>query len=53
MRARISESNIFPKFDLFEEYKKIEYLISQKGPLWDNIINLANISHRNLLWKHM
>lgn len=30
MRARISESNIFPKFDLFEEYKKIEYLISER-----------------------
>lgn len=30
MRKRISESNIFPTFDLFEEYKKIEYLISEK-----------------------
>lgn len=30
MRKRISESNIFPKFDLFEEYRKIEYLISEK-----------------------
>ena len=30
MRKRISEANIFPKFDLFEEYRKIEYLISEK-----------------------
>lgn len=28
MRRRISESNIFPKFDLFEECKKINCLIS-------------------------
>lgn len=30
MRVRISQSNIFPQFDLFQEYKKIEYLISEK-----------------------
>lgn len=30
MRKRISESNIFPEFDLFEEYRKIEHLISEK-----------------------
>lgn len=29
MRRRISESNIFPTFNLFEEYRKIEYLISE------------------------
>ena len=29
MRKRISESNIFPKFDLFDEYLKIEYFISE------------------------
>lgn len=29
MRKRISETNIFPKFNLFEEYQKIEYLISE------------------------
>ena len=28
MRKRISESNIFPKFDLFEEYRKIEYIMT-------------------------
>lgn len=30
MRTRISESNIFPRFDLYDEYCKIEYLISGK-----------------------
>lgn len=30
MRKRISESNIFPQFDLYTEYQKIEYMISQK-----------------------
>lgn len=30
MRRRISESNIYPKFDLFEECKKINRLISEK-----------------------
>ena len=28
MRKRISESNIFAKFDLFEEYRKIEYIMT-------------------------
>lgn len=29
MRKRISESNIFPQFSLYDEYLKIEYLISE------------------------
>ena len=29
MRARISEKNIFPNFDLFSEYRKIEILLSE------------------------
>lgn len=31
MRTRISESNIFPEFDLYDEYCKIEYLISERS----------------------
>lgn len=30
MRKRISEQNIFPNFDLFQEYRKIEMLLSEK-----------------------
>ena len=30
MRTRISQSNIFPDFDLFTEYQKIEHLISEE-----------------------
>ena len=30
MRKKISESNIFPQFDLYSEYRKIEQLISEK-----------------------
>jgi hypothetical protein len=29
MREKISEKNKFPNFDLFEEYRKIEYLLSE------------------------
>ena len=29
MRKRISERNIFPNFNLYEEYRKIEYLLSE------------------------
>ena len=33
MRAKISEKNIFPDFDLFEEYQKIEYLLSEANAI--------------------
>lgn len=35
MRRRISESNTFPQFDLFSEYQKIEYLLSEKAVIGD------------------
>lgn len=36
MRKKISEVNIFPDFDLYTEYKKIEYLISEKHIIGDH-----------------
>ena len=30
MRRRISEQNIFPEFDLYSEYRKIEKLLSEE-----------------------
>ena len=44
MRKRISESNIFPQFDLFTEYQKIESLISER-----QIIGEINQFGRNLI----
>ncbi len=35
MRKRISEQNIFPNFDLYTEYDKINFLISRKKTIGD------------------
>lgn len=45
MRRKISENNIFPNYDLYTEYTKIESLISEK-----QVIGLYSISDSSFLY---